>query len=201
MACIASALEDAGYTVFLPQRDGLELAKLLPKLIEKDFSLEDASKILNMAIFDLDVFQIIDSQGFILNMNGRVPDEGAMVEAGIAWSRKKQLVIYKNDDRSLVQGNCNPLVMGLSDFVFISSYEEIPEAFYNKFSNTDGKSLSIDESPFEISCTKGKEISEYLATEKSIIEISDLLLNLFGDVICKISKDQKMNFSQAKKQP
>ena len=93
MACIAGALEKAGYTVFLPQRDGLELARLLPKLIEKGLSAEKASKILNRAIFDVDVFQIIDSQGLILNMNGRVPDEGAMVEAGIAWSHKKQLDI------------------------------------------------------------------------------------------------------------
>ena len=61
MACIAGALEDAGYRVFLPQRDGLELAQLLPKLIEKGMTAENASKILNMAIFDVDVFQIIES--------------------------------------------------------------------------------------------------------------------------------------------
>ena len=119
MNSIATALETAGYSVFLPQRDGLELARLLPVLIEKDISEEEASTVLNRAIFSLDVFEVIDSDGVILNINGRVPDEGAMVEAGIAWAHEKTIVIFKNDDRSLIQGNCNPLIMGLADFEFV----------------------------------------------------------------------------------
>ena len=81
---IATALEAAGYSVFLPQRDGLELARLLPILTEKGRSAEEASLVLNNAIFSLDVFELIHSAGVMLNINGRVPDEGAMVEAGIA---------------------------------------------------------------------------------------------------------------------
>ena len=39
-----------------------------------------------------------------------------MVEAGIAWAHNKAIVIFRSDSRSLIEGNCNPLVLGLSDF-------------------------------------------------------------------------------------
>jgi hypothetical protein len=85
---IAVALECSGYSVFLPQRDGLEFSRLLPVLLQRNVSAEDATKILNNAIFCLDVFHITDSHGLVLNMNGRVPDEGAMEEISSAFSAK-----------------------------------------------------------------------------------------------------------------
>ena len=200
MASIAGILEKAGYTVFLPQRDGLEFAQLLPVLIEKGIPSHQASRILNLAIFDLDVFQVMNSHGLILNMNGRVPDEGAMVEAGIAWSHEKQLVIFKNDDRSLIQGNCNPLVMGLSNFEFITKYEDIPHAFNNKFSKNGNGKTNV-KSSFNTSLGKGAEISEYLTSKKSIQEISELLIHLFGEALCQTSRDQKKSCTRVKSQP
>lgn len=189
MNSIAAVLETAGYSVFLPQRDGLELAKLLPVLIEKDISEEKASIVLNNAIFSLDVFKIIDSDGVIVNVNGRVPDEGAMVEAGIAWAHEKIIVIFKNDDRSLIQGNCNPLVMGLADFEFVDKYEKIPVAFDGLFSKSDKRAGAPRESSFKITRTKGETIRDYLMAQKTANEIADLLIDLFGEILCQSLKD------------
>lgn len=186
MNSIATILETAGYTVFLPQRDGLELARLLPVLTERDISEKEASIVLNNAIFSLDVFEIIDSDGVILNINGRVPDEGAMVEAGIAWAHGKPIVIFKNDDRSLIQGNCNPLVMGLADFEFVDKYEKIPAAFANNFSEKNTNTPK--KSSFSITNTKGEAIRDYLMAQKTANEIADLLIDLFGDVLCQSLK-------------
>jgi nucleoside 2-deoxyribosyltransferase len=201
MAQIASALENAGYSVFLPQRDGLEFAELFPFFVEKGFPAQSAQKILNMAIFSLDVFQIVNSEGLLLNMNGRVPDEGAMVEAGIAWAHNKVVVIFKNDSRSLIQGNCNPLVLGLADFSFIDCYDQIAGAFEAKISTAVSNLLQAKEPVFQDTTKRGKEISDYLTARKSFKDIADLLINLFGGKTWDISEDPRKNYSQANMQP
>lgn len=196
MEHIAVCLEQAGYPVFLPQRDGLEFSRLLPVLLQRSLSAEDATKILNNAIFCLDVFHITDSRGLVLNMNGRVPDEGAMVEAGIAWAHDKTLVIFKNDDRSLLEGNCNPMVLGLSNFEFVSKYEEIPSVFSAKFSKRADEFPNFQNSRFEAATQNGKEISSCLASEKDTRDITDLLIDLFWERKCQVSKDPKRSCSQ-----
>lgn len=133
MKAIAATLEDSKYEVFLPQRDGIELAKLNEVLIEQGYAKDMASKILSVAIFYIDVYHVIDSDGMILNLNGRVPDEGAMVEAGIAWAYRKPVLIYKNDSRSAFAGIDNPLVLGLSTFEVIDRIELLPTAFNKLF--------------------------------------------------------------------
>lgn len=201
MATIASVLTRAGYSVFLPQKDGLKFAELLPTLIEKNLDTENATKMLNMAIFSLDVFEVMNSGGLILNMNGRVPDEGAMVEAGIAWSHNKTIVIFKNDDRSLIQGNCNPLVMGLSDFEFVDKYEEIPTAFDNRLAEPNKDFALPLSSNFETANKNGQKISDYLSRGRTSDEVVELLIKLFTEVSCLISKDPKTNSFQASTQP
>ncbi len=201
MQQIASILEDVGYQVFLPQRDGLEFAKLFPLFIEKNVSNRDAQKMLNMAIFSLDVFQIMHSQGLLLNMNGRVPDEGAMVEAGIAWAHNKVVVIFRSDCRSLIEGNCNPMVLGLSEFSFVSAYREITTAFDIAFSAATEIDLLTCDHKFEATNKNGKEISDYLASNRSADNIADLLIDLFRERICHSSEDPNESYSQASTLP
>ena len=133
MAEIADALEKSGYAVFLPQRDGIELAKASQEIYDKGMSEHDANEELAKSIFIIDTHQVIKCDGLLLNMNGRVPDEGAMVEAGIAWALHKPIVIYKNDSRTILLGADNPLVVGLSAFQVANTMEEIVELFNNEF--------------------------------------------------------------------
>ena len=199
MAEIAKSLRLSGYTVFLPQEDGLEFARLFPVFLERGFEAKEARKILNLAIFSLDVFEVIDSDGLILNMNGRVPDEGAMVEAGIAWSHNKPVVIFNNDDRSLLQGSCNPLVVGLSNFEIISEYSQIPVIFKDRFSQLGEKVISGRPFQFEGTKDKGKAISEYINAQRDQAELAELLITLFGAELC--SKDQTLNSTNPNTQP
>jgi len=126
---IANILTSEKFSVFLPQKDGFEFAKLSVIFKKNGINEQDANIILNKAIFMLDVFHVLDSDGLILNANGRVPDEGAMVEAGIAWNAGKEVHIYKNDSRTLLCGSENPLMLGLSGFKLIYKIEDIPSAF------------------------------------------------------------------------
>jgi nucleoside 2-deoxyribosyltransferase len=185
MFVISKVLKEANFSVFLPQEDGLEFARLFPVFLDRGCRQKEAQQILNYAIFSLDVYQVIDSDGLILNMNGRVPDEGAMVEAGIAWANNKPIVIFNNDDRSLVQGTCNPLVIGLSNFEIVTEYKQIPVKFKELFSRSSEKIIRNKPFPFEATKDKGKTISEYITAKKDQDEIAELLINLFGEDLCE----------------
>jgi len=128
MAHIAEVLEDAGYSTFLPQRDGLEFARVLPDLATALGTQAEAQDLLARAIFSLDVYQLLSiSDAVVANLNGRVPDEGTVVEAALAWHAGKALVLYKSDERSLMSGSDNPMLRGLTDFQYVQEVETIPD--------------------------------------------------------------------------
>ena len=94
---LTTKLEEAGFSVFLPQRDGVELSK--------DFLRGKTEKAICQAIFNLDRSKILESDIVIFILDGRVPDEGLGVELGIAHENKflkdqeKLLIGYSTDMR------------------------------------------------------------------------------------------------------
>lgn len=129
MTSIADSLRRSGYEPFVPHADGLEFAKVQPYLAEQGYDAADAGRLLHEAIFALDVYQVIVGCGsLVLNMNGRVPDEGAVAEAAMAWSLGKPIVIFKADARSKIAGRDNPLVIGLASFELIEQIDDLGEA-------------------------------------------------------------------------
>ena len=101
MLQISEALEEAGFDTFLPQRDGLELSKCVDELVREGMTVEEAGRLMAEAIFALDVYQVLEGcHMLVANLNGRVPDEGAVSEAAIAWARGKPVIAYKADMRS-----------------------------------------------------------------------------------------------------
>jgi len=108
---IADELEDAGFETFLPHRDGLEMAKCTDALKAEGLPESEAGELLSRAIFALDVYQVIHGcDAVFVNLNGRVPDEGAVSEAALAWCSGKHIVGYKADrsigiSKSLGQGH------------------------------------------------------------------------------------------------
>lgn len=129
MSEIAAVLETAGYSTFLPHRDGLELAHLLPELRLLGADASNADQTVERAIFSLDVYQLLSgSEGVVANLNGRVPDEGTVVEATLAWHSGKPLILYKSDARSLLNGSDNPMLVGLGNFRVVNDINKLPEA-------------------------------------------------------------------------
>jgi nucleoside 2-deoxyribosyltransferase len=129
MEAIAGALRASGFEPWLPHADGLEFAKVLPYLTDERHEPAAAGRLLHEAIFALDVYQVVLGCGsLVLNINGRVPDEGAVSEAAIAWTLGKPIVIYKADARSNVSGRDNPLVVGLTRFNVIDQIGAIGDA-------------------------------------------------------------------------
>lgn len=106
---LTEKLEVLGYQVFLPQRDGVERDKPpYDKMMKEERRL---------AMFELDTTKIIESDVFLFVLDGRVPDEGACVELGIAYTHKtlqhpnKFLIGLHTDTRSAFIGSkLNPMI-------------------------------------------------------------------------------------------
>jgi nucleoside 2-deoxyribosyltransferase len=113
---LTQRLEAVGFEVFLPQRDGAE----------RDRPPYDAMtpEERRQAMFRLDRSRILDSDVFLFVLDGRVPDEGACVELGIAHCQKylqngeKLLLGLHTDTRAAFVGaRINPMVRVPLDYV------------------------------------------------------------------------------------
>ena len=106
---LTERLESLDFRVFLPQRDGVEREKPPYDLMTPEER--------RRAMFDLDRSMILESDVFLFVLDGRVPDEGACVELGIAYCQKvmqqseKPLIGLHTDPRAAFIGaKLNPMV-------------------------------------------------------------------------------------------
>ena len=114
---LTKVLEDHGYQVFLPQRDGFLYTELEGK------SEEERTRM----IFEKDRDEILNADVLVFLLDGRVPDEGACVELGIAYANGKRCYGIKTDARSVeIDLDLNPMISG---------------CFTKLFKDNDGKKL------------------------------------------------------------
>ena len=172
MAEIAAALEGAGFRTFLPQRDGLVFDRVHRELLRGGYEPGEARRMVQLAIFRLDVYEVLRGcQGLVANLNGRVPDEGAVAEAAMAWSAGKAVVLYKSDSRSLVQGSDNPLVAGLGQFALVATIQEVAYAFTQLFRRPVRPGPTSVPAAVRSAITAGGRLSAALAVAQSTGEI------------------------------
>ena len=114
-------LEEWGYKVYLPQREAGLSAQIL-----KDDKMDKLET--NKKIFNTDLQGIKESDILLFFLDGRVPDEGACVELGIAYALGKKCLGYKTDDRNLdFTGDDNLFIEGCMDFRVMHTVEELKE--------------------------------------------------------------------------
>ncbi len=106
-----------GFEVYLPQ----ESAGLSARQITDENKIEVHKRIFNT---DLEGIKKCDILVFFLD--GRVPDEGACVELGIAFALNKKCVGYKTDDRNLdFTGDDNLFIEGCMGFEVMRTVEQL----------------------------------------------------------------------------
>ena len=148
MEILAEAIEQAGFTTFLPHRDGFLYGAIVPDLAQAGYPLEVAQWLARQAIFALDVYQVlVTCDGTVVNLNGRVPDEGAVVEGAMAWTVGKAVVLFKDDARSKIDGLDNPLVAGLGGFRLVNHSEDVPRALTRALEEHPPVPLQVDSLP------------------------------------------------------
>ncbi|HSD51579.1 MAG TPA: nucleoside 2-deoxyribosyltransferase [Candidatus Methylomirabilis sp.] len=179
MAEIARTLEGAGFSAFLPHRDSFVFEEVHREFLRGGYDATAASRMIHQAIFWLDAYEVLKgSQGLVLNMNGRVPDEGAVAEAAMAWMAGKAIVLYKSDSRSLIQGDDNSLVLGLGNFVKVSTVPEIAYAFTQVFRRRRPEEASSIPQVVRKSVDAGRRLSKLLADCKSLADIVPVIVSL-----------------------
>jgi hypothetical protein len=110
-------LELLGFDVFLPQRDGVEKNKYP----YSDMDPEERRK----AIFELDRDQILSCDIFLFILDGRVPDEGACVELGMAYAKSyfnrdkivKLIGLHTDIRASFISSKLNPMIKVPLDYI------------------------------------------------------------------------------------
>ncbi len=120
---LTERLEKAGFSVFLPQRDGPDAGA---------FSGDAAGLAsLRRTVFETDRDEVLRSDILIFVLDGRVPDEGACFELGVAYAqrllegREKLLVGLSTDRRGAFLGSqYNPMLAGAFDRV-VTNQEEL----------------------------------------------------------------------------
>ena len=93
-----TALRAAGFQTYLPQADGGVFA---------DESAEQDPTQLRKRIFTNDVRAVQDCDILLFLFDGRVPDEGACFELGMAYALGKRCIGLKTDVRSFIEGYDN----------------------------------------------------------------------------------------------
>ncbi|TKD65178.1 nucleoside 2-deoxyribosyltransferase [Flavobacterium sp. ASW18X] len=114
---LCSQIENLDFNVFLPQRDGAEL--------DKSPYQEMTPSQRNTAIFNLDVEQVSRADVFLFVLDGRVPDEGACFELGMAYNQKVQnnsdkiiLGLLTDMRAAFIDSKLNAMLAGAFDMVF-----------------------------------------------------------------------------------
>lgn len=106
---VVDVLEKAGYEVFLPQRDGEEGCLMEGLTPEQKIN----------AIFSKDVEEVKKADVLFMVLDGRVPDDGACVELGIAYALNKRCYGIKTDSRVIESDlYINPMLAGCFKKVF-----------------------------------------------------------------------------------
>jgi nucleoside 2-deoxyribosyltransferase len=135
MNVIAKVLEDAGFQTFLPHRDGLEAYVMRFGNSSLLSTISAIRTSVDYAIFSLDVYELMERCGAVVcNLNGRVPDEGMIVEASLAYAAGKPLVLFKDDFRAPFGGYDNSMLTSLVRGKIVRKLKELPSALKSEMS-------------------------------------------------------------------
>ena len=129
MSAIAKVLEDAGFQTFLPHRDGIEGYVMRFSNTSLLSTIAQIRTRIDYAIFSLDVYELIERcSAAVCNLNGRVPDEGMIVEAALAYAAGKPLVLFKADARAPFGGYDNSMLTSLVHGKIVRRLNALPSA-------------------------------------------------------------------------
>ena len=189
MTAIADLLNADDYPVYLPHRDGMEFRHILHVLVEQGWPMAQAGQFLHAAIFALDIFQLVENcQAVVWNLNGRVPDEGAVSEAAIAWTLGKPIVAYKEDVRSMIAGRDNPLLVGMVDFDTVNTREAILSRLSVVLRDQPTDPVVIERLParVQLAVQRGRELWQTLRDSEATgnnVAIAEVVVELFAATV------------------
>jgi nucleoside 2-deoxyribosyltransferase len=116
---VCGRLEDEGYDVFLPQRDVGDIGEL--EVMDDDATTEEGLQ----KIFEIDRRGVLKTDLVTATLDGRVPSEGTVIEAAIAYEHDIPVVGLKTDRRVFaINEPYNAMVYGVLDDI-VDTPEEL----------------------------------------------------------------------------
>ncbi|MGI6472468.1 MAG: nucleoside 2-deoxyribosyltransferase [Candidatus Methanomethylophilaceae archaeon] len=99
---LAEKLTEEGFTVILPQDLESDIEELIKSRPDEAYR----------EIFNMDLVALLSCDVLVMVMDGRVPDEGACVELGIAYASGIECFGIKTDVRTSEYGRDNFMITG-----------------------------------------------------------------------------------------
>ena len=127
------------FNVYLAPVDGVEIRTLIellanPKVLSPLFLR--AALLVQQIGWAHEIYQLLSCDALVLNMDGRVPDEGAVVEAATSYTAGKPVVIYKDMAVTFWDFFDNPMVAALdSTWQVIADLRKLPGAITAALAN------------------------------------------------------------------
>lgn len=111
-------LVSLGYRTFLPQREAGDAMKLI--------DAGEPAENVRPRLFALDWDNVRACDIMLVVLDGRVPDEGACVELGMAFALGKPCVGLQSDSRRFARGFNNVMIDGCLQGRIATSFEDLP---------------------------------------------------------------------------
>ena len=116
-----------------PGRDGIELAQVMGDINAPPLPADVMQLVMPFVrklVFAVDVYQLLDRcRSVVFNLDGRVPDDGSVMEAAVGWTAGLPVVIYKTTPVTMLGGQDNPMVAGLAmRWTDVADVADLPRA-------------------------------------------------------------------------
>ena len=120
---ISHALEKAGFKTVVPHRDGIEAAQVLDLIANPSIAtmldpliISRCTSWITRATACLDIYWASTRDVTVLNLDGRVPDEGSLIEASAAWFNGRPVILYQTSPIRMLGANNNPMIGVISNW-------------------------------------------------------------------------------------
>jgi len=162
---IKTALEGAGFDTYWAPEDGIEDEQLIDNLRSPLVEVTDFQKVALLVQkigWTLDIYMATSGcDAMVMDMNGRVPDEGSVVEASNAYACGMPLVLYKETSITMWGPFDNPMLAALTkNWEPVTSVEEIAPALEAAIAARDPSYVYAPPPAFARDLAVGKFISE-----------------------------------------
>ena len=139
---VKAMLDELGFETWFPQED----AGFLEQYMEQGMTLEEARH----HIFEQNLEAVRRSDVLIFNLDGRVPDEGACIEAGVAFGWDKRLIGLQTDFRAVEPGGNNLMIDGVLNYEIAATVDDLRGMLTETVAQVDltGASPVVDLVPF-----------------------------------------------------
>ena len=166
---VKEMLDQLGLETWFPQED----AGFLEDYMDQGMTLDQARH----HIFTQNLEAVEAADILIFNLDGRVPDEGACIEAGVAFGLDKKLIGIQTDFRAVEPGGNNLMIDGVLNYQIASSIEELRTMLISG----SGPAESIDVRSDDVTIDLRPVSSHYVAVTGPLGAGKTTLLNLLSD--------------------